>query len=472
MFGRELTVNESHELPPHQEELLKKYDVWLKDGGPAALVISESLEPVEGPNGVFFPATFAGEQGNDPGRFQGGYNIDTFPDGTNVCLLDSVGSQGNRMEPMFIKAEYAGLVPQVNIKVNDQRTVNLLEAGHRSGDAIVRCSALKVVLDEAFKELQKGNAQPLAKVAPTSLVFGVWDSRGTQAKLPRLVSATIRAFNVHRHSRHAQYNPVINFKKEGLLDGIDASDDDLAARGYVSQPIGKQSGKPDPTHGGVQLMNGDKIQGSIRRDATLGLAALRRLAVLESNGTLSVHETLALRRYILGLTLTTLTATQDTYLRQGCNLVPANGGKSRTFEIVHSTGKREPCHVTHDEAKQYAEVTARTFGLDPKRTIGPSEEGPDRDVQFDQALAARDIKGDGEKLKGEVASLDPLEQKFTLKTGKKGQQKEIEVATSDSTTFQRGKEDSTFHEVIVQSAKVEVEVNNGMALKVIGKNKK
>lgn len=463
-------MSESHELTADPEALLKKYDLWLKDGGPAALVICESLEPVEGPNGVFFPATFAGEQGNDPGRFQGGYNIDTFPDGTNVCLLDTVGSQGNRMEPTFTKAEYAGLVPQVNIKINDQKTVNLLDAGHRSGDAIVRCSALKVVLDEAFKELQKGNAQPLAKVAPTSLVFGVWDSRGTQAKLPRLVSATIRAFNVYRHSRHAQYNPVINFKKEGLLDGIGASDDDLAAKGYVSQPIGKQPGKPDPTHGGVQLMKGDKIQGSIRRDATLGLAALRRLAVLEANGTLSTDQTQALRRYILGLALTALTATQDTYLRQGCNLVPANEGKSRTFEIVHSTGKREPCHLTHDEATQYAEAAAKAFGLNPKRTIKASKEGPDREVPFEQTLAAKDIRGDGQKLKGKVVSLDTAEKKFTLKkAGKKGQQKDIEVATSDSTSFQRGTEESTFDEVVIQGATIDVEVNNGIAVKVIGK---
>ena len=35
------------------------YDSWLKDGGPAALVIRELLEPVEGRDGVFFPATYA-----------------------------------------------------------------------------------------------------------------------------------------------------------------------------------------------------------------------------------------------------------------------------------------------------------------------------------------------------------------------------------------------------------------------------
>ena len=116
------------------ENVLSSFDVWLRDDGPAALVVREHLMPVEGSDGVVFPATFAAGDG-----FPGGYNIDPFPDGTNVCLIDSVGSQANRIEPLFSKDEYAGLVPQIVIKAGEKR-VNLLEAGHRAGDAIVRCS--------------------------------------------------------------------------------------------------------------------------------------------------------------------------------------------------------------------------------------------------------------------------------------------------------------------------------------------
>ena len=66
---------------------LSKFDEWLNDKGPAALVIREHLIPVEGADGVFFPATYAAQQGADKDRekFQGGYNIDIFTDGTNVC---------------------------------------------------------------------------------------------------------------------------------------------------------------------------------------------------------------------------------------------------------------------------------------------------------------------------------------------------------------------------------------------------
>ncbi|MBM4091649.1 MAG: type I-U CRISPR-associated protein Cas7 [Planctomycetes bacterium] len=482
-------MNESKELTTDERGLLTGFDGWLDDDGPAALVIREPMEPVEGTDGVFFPATFAAEQGNDPDRFRGGYNIDTFPDGTNVCLVDTVGSQANRIEPLFAKSEYVGLVPQISIRISDTKTVNLLEAGHRAGDAIVRCSQLKAELDRAFRSLLNGDAEPLAEIAPTSLVFGVWDSRGTQAKLPRLVSATIRAFNVRRHTRHAQYNPVINFKKEGVLEGLDATDDDLAAKGYVSQPIGRQPGKPDPTHAGVQLMNHEKTPGGIRRDAILSLSALRRLTALNEDGTLDPTRTKTLRRYVLGLGLIALTATQDSYLRQGCNLVPSDEGRLRTFNLVYACGKRVPVFAVQEEAdeyatshpdnpgptvlnpttvKQFATLAARQFGIDPTRDIA-KKAPPDREVPFDRDLAKRDIKGDADKFKGEVISRDVSGNKFMLKVGKRNDQKDVEILTNENTTFIKGKQKSTFDVVVLEHAKLDVEATDGIAVKVIGK---
>src|SRR5580704_14784616 len=150
-----------------------QFDSWLTTDSFAALVVREFLEPVEGPDGVLFPATFAAAE--DKKVFPGGYNIDPPEGEKNVCLVDSVGSQANRIEPIFAKPEYAGLVPQVVIKAGD-KSINLLEAGHRAGDAIVRCSGLKDILQGAFKAVLAGNAEPMTKIAPTSLVFGAWDS--------------------------------------------------------------------------------------------------------------------------------------------------------------------------------------------------------------------------------------------------------------------------------------------------------
>src|SRR5712692_9916677 len=98
------------------------FDNYLNDDGPAALVIREPLMAVEGTDGVLFPATFAAGD-----NFPGGYNIDGDPNGTNVCLIDSVGSQANRIEPMFSKGKYADLIPQIVVKAGE-KAVNILEA--------------------------------------------------------------------------------------------------------------------------------------------------------------------------------------------------------------------------------------------------------------------------------------------------------------------------------------------------------
>src|SRR5712671_5926399 len=259
-----------------------QFDPWLTSDGFAALVIREFLEPVDGPNGVLFPATYAAAE--DKKVFPGGYNIDPPEGEKNVCLVDSVGSQANRIEPLFAKPDFAHLVPQINVRAGE-KSVSILEAGHRAGDALVRCTPLQKDLQVAFKAVLKGDAEPLARIAPTSLVFGVWDSRDTQAKLPRLVASTIRAFNVRKLTRSAQFVPATEFVEHKLLDepADKKAADAYAERGFIHVPA---SG----SHGGVMA------SGGVRRDATLSLAALRLLAVRDADGTLSADRTLALRR--------------------------------------------------------------------------------------------------------------------------------------------------------------------------------
>jgi CRISPR-associated protein Csb1 len=339
---------------------LSQFDPWLTDDGPAALVIREHMMPVEGPDGVVFPATYASGD-----NFPGGYNLDGPADGKNVCLIDSVGSQANRIEPLFARKPYAALVPQVVVQAGE-KAVNLLEAGHRAADAIVRCSALQQELQAAFKALLKGNAQPLTKIAPTSLVFGVSDSRDTQAKAPRLVSSTIRAFDVRKLTRSAQFVPAIDYVPAGLLDEpAEKKDRDAyAERGFTHVPA-------SASHGGVIAM------GGIRRDATLSLAALRLLASAND------ESTRALRRYLLGLALVAFTASPSGYLRQGCNLV-LDPDKPREFVAVYGDGRRDPASVTHDAALTFAQAAAKAFGV-----------GENRTVDFDKELARGDVRGGG-----------------------------------------------------------------------------
>jgi CRISPR-associated protein Csb1 len=349
--------------------VLAKFDNWLSPDGPSALVIREHLIPVEGEDGVLFPATFAASQ---DGTFRGGYNIDEFSDRKNVCLIDSVGSQANRIEPLFADGKYGGLVPQVVVRAGNKR-VNLLEAGHRAGDAIIRCSALQEELRNAFRAVLNGDAEPLAKIAPTSLIFGVWDSRDTQAKLPRLVASTIRAFDVRPLTRSAQYVPATDYIAEGLLPEPPdkATKDSYAERGFVHVP---SSG----SHGGVIAT------GGIRRDASLHLAALRLLTAADE------ARTLKLRRYILGLALTAFTHPPSAYLRQGCNLV-LDPNRPREFSEVFSDGQRKDVTLKHEDALTYASAAAREFGIDPDRKILVA--APDREVPFESDRAAKDLTG-------------------------------------------------------------------------------
>lgn len=346
-------------------DTLKQFDSWLAgDDGPAALVIREQLMPVEGHDAAVFPPTFAAGDG-----FPGGYNIDTFGnenDGNNVCLMDSVGSQANRIEPIFAEDQYANLIPQIVVEAGEKQ-INLLDAGHRAGDALVRCSELKEELHQAFRSVQMGDAEPLAKIAPTSLVFGAWDSRDTQAKLPRLVSSVIRAYDVRLMTRGAVYIPPVDYSELDVFSETEkakaegSSKSPLAQRGFVHNPA---SG----SHGGVIATNG------IRRDATLSLAALQLLDAADAD------RTLALRRYVLGLSLVALTAKSETYLRQGCNLV-LDPDKPREYHEVYRDGRRESATVSHDDALAFAKAATDAFGPGESRTVA-----------FDKKKAKDDVK--------------------------------------------------------------------------------
>jgi len=328
-----------------KNNVIKRFDNWLTDDSDvAALVMRQWLEPVEGRDAVLFPPTYA-----KPERMKEedwtGYNLDRFEDGMSVCQIDSVGSQANRMEPIFLRDKYKALVPQVVIEANGKE-INLLDAGHRAADAIVRFSSLAHELESAFQAVREGDASKIAKIAPTSLVFGAWDSRATQVKLPRIVRSVIRAFQVRALHRSAQYIPPIDYVERGLVDGKQQQDA-LSQQGL--------SHAPAPwTHGGIL------VEKEIRRDATLNLAALRSLGAEPSSE-------LPVRRYILGLSLVAFTAPQESFLREGCQLVP-DAGRPAAWALVRHDGSRDKSFtVSHDDALAYAKGAADAFGVGPER---------------------------------------------------------------------------------------------------------
>lgn len=313
-------------------------DEWI-DGNLSALVLKEYLIPVEGKESPFFPPTFAGS-----GEDGSSYCIDVMKDGTRTCLVDTVGSQANRMEPVFTKSPYSDLIPQITIRANDKE-INLCDIGHRAADAFLRNSSLHGPIEKALTDLSKNDALALGNLAPTSLVFGLWDSRGTRVKMPRVISSVIRAYDVDELHRSAQYFPPIDYRDEKLL-GEYAGKKDKDAR----SSLGFNENPSTDTHGGI-IAHGD-----IRRDVVINFAALRKINSAEKKD--------SLQRYILGLAMIAASSAQEcVYLRQGCSLTLDPDKGTPAWQLVYPDGTRKDIKLNRDEILEYAKDVARQFGV-------------------------------------------------------------------------------------------------------------
>jgi CRISPR-associated protein Csb1 len=350
-------------------DTVSRFDFMIAEDGPVALVVQEWLEPAGGPESVFFPPTFAPPKGSDE---PANYVIDEEVDGRGVrvnsaCLVDTVGAQANRLEPVFKSTKYQALVPQVKVRVGE-RIVDLLDAGHRAADAVVRFSDKAADFEAAFLSYDRGDASKLARLAPTSLVFGAWDSRGTQVKIPRLIDSTIRAYDVRRVSRNGQYRATLRKDEmEEMGIGADSLGEKFPAEeGLVDNP--------------VKLVPGGVIaRGGIRRDAVLNLIPIR------AAGAPDEAAMLALQRYVLGLALLALLAPADFYLRQGCVLV-RNSKKPAEQTLVRRSGERDPFTAPFAEIETYAKAAADAFGV-----------GPDVQATFDPELVKARQEGKAAK---------------------------------------------------------------------------
>ena len=344
----------------------KQYDSYIAVGDwlqqrdqPVAITLTEILEPSGGPGSVIFPPTYARRGGDHP------YAISVFrsdlpPEAAaaqgleaNICDLDSVGAQANRMEPAFAEPPLNSLVAQRVIKAGPA-TVNLLQIGHRVADGAVRFSALADGATKAIAALAvQGDATALARLAPTSLIFGFWDSRDSQFKCPRIVNSTIRATNVAVLKRSAQFNPAFD---PAALDLAEAADLHSAPAQEEKDPLSQEGLRAAPavdTHGGVRVF------GRITRRTEINLVTLRSVAVVKA-GKLDGAETLKLRRYLLGLSLVAGRVQNAYNLRQGCLLVPV-AEPAPSAQVVLPSGQRQPFAWEFGPGYEFAEAAAKEF---------------------------------------------------------------------------------------------------------------
>lgn len=351
-------------------------DSWADvQTGPVALHLKQKLLPVEGEGAVIFPPTYADI----------GYNIDTLSDGTKVAQIDSVGSQANRMEPLFKTPPLSDLVPQIEIELHTKEDGgkkhvekrSLLDLAHRSADAVVlSCPTLVPEVAKAFQALKRhGDAGPLCRLAPTSLIFGVWDSRGgSQEKRPRLVRSIIRAWDVNPLHTAAQFNSVWKAldvdEQDELKKEAKAKKTKLSEKGFADAPATFRKvspsaakfmtefrdGSPNPER---RVLGGVLVHGSIERSVTVNLIALRRIFGTDSG------QTSAIRRYLLALSLIAATTDMDLFLREGCLLRYADDdvwleiprrGNIRNVDLASEAAQKQ--------VLSYARAAAKPFKAD------------------------------------------------------------------------------------------------------------
>ena len=306
-------------------------DNWADDAqGPVALHLKQKLLPVELDGKVIYPPTYADI----------GYNIDTLSDGTRVATIDSVGSQANRMEPIFKFDPYSSLVPQIQIEL------------HSKGEEEERHVEMRWILDLAHRRGESNERRP------------------------RLVRSMIRAWDVDPLHAAAQFNSVWkaldDSQKTGLESEAKVKKVKLSEKGFKDAPAifrktgaripEFRDGAPNPER---RVLGGVLVNGSIERDVTVNLIALRAL------GGANDQETCSIQRYLLALALLAATAEIELFLREGCHLRFADDDR---WNAIPRRGDPTPVDLVSESAREtlltYAQGVVEPFRSDwPKELV-------------------------------------------------------------------------------------------------------
>ena len=274
-----------------------------------ALHYRQRLEPVDGRDVAVYPPTYPPPRDGTGHRHDTPYTVNKLRDGTLVATLDTIPSQANRMESCFGESmPLEPFVPAIGVKAGG-RTARATELGHRIADAAMRASSLWSDIREAFTAYDGGDPVPVARLCPTALIFGAWDSRDTRVKIPRLVRSEVLATDVDVFTRSSQFRGTFTQDDLGIADGAWR-----AARAGQKSPAARAGFAATPAvneHGGVL------VRGEIVQSAAVHLGALSGIGQRANNEALS--------RYLLCLTLAALLddhGGRDYTLRAGCWLVP------------------------------------------------------------------------------------------------------------------------------------------------------
>ena len=337
-----------------------------------ALHYRQRLEPVDGRDVAVFPPTYPTPRGETEHRHGTPYTVNQLRDGTLVAMLDSIPSQANRMECCFGKGKPLDpFVPAIGVAAGG-RTERATDLGHRIADAAMRASSLWHDIREAFTAYDGGDPVPVARLCPTALIYGAWDSRDTRVKIPRLVRSEVTATDVDVLTRSVQFRGTFTQDDLGIADK-----DWRAERRGQKSPAARAGFAATPRvneHGGVLL------RGEIVQSAAVHLGALSEVGRRANSKALS--------RYLLCLTLAALldeSGGRNYTLRAGCWLVPEGQAHAT---LVKRDGDRATVSL------DYGSLLDELIGLVPEVRAEPLRIpcGEERVEAFDDALADELLK--------------------------------------------------------------------------------
>ena len=245
------------------------------------------------------------------------------------------------------RGELADVIPR-HVVESGGRRVDLTALPHRLADATIRATGLAGELRRCFVEFSQGDPAPLARLGPTSLVYGGWDSRASRVPVRRVIGSRIEAHDVVECTGSAQYSGVFGQDELGL-----------SAQEWLK---GSNAGfAPSPATG---RLGGIRVRGEIVQSATIVLGVLRGYRMGDG------REVLA--GYLLGLALGGLLIGGRRYdLRSGCDLVPAG---SVRWDAVSAEGGRCPVEVDtqavlaelRELAREWSHVAEVKLGGEPE----------------------------------------------------------------------------------------------------------
>ena len=354
---------------------MKPYQPSLDDlsritsGDYAAFRFNAELVPIGGDGDKVFPPTYSTERRPDKycreNRLIGGKESPTV-------VLDSVQSQANRMEAALQELYDSGRLDIPMVQVSFPETlpsigrVTVLQAPHRLADAIVRDSTLeengqKVKWRDSdagkrFVTSNMSDARGILTLAPSALLFGMWDSTGGTGsvgnKFARALVSEIVGFGVRVGVKpQSRLDPLQIEKSAGPLyehptDPWTLDPDEAVKKDNA--PVKLKAG--DGSDGGPSAVNHGNIVPTIDSEAggvsieyarQTSVLSLTRLRMIKFGSAPDEAQRFA-RAYLTALGLVSLIAQQSQgyWLRSRCELVP-NPDKPVTLELVKADGTVE-----------------------------------------------------------------------------------------------------------------------------------